>query len=246
MNPKDIVIQAAADLLQRHNAGAVERYVLPGYIEHSMTSELGVAGLRQMGQSAGSPPDGVGYELARVIAEDDLVVTHGLYRGLGPDPLVACELWRISDGKLAEHWGARQPFVATNPSGHSMIDGPTDVLEPERTAANKAIVDSFVNLIMMGGDRSQLPTFFDGDRFIQHNPVIADGVSGLGTAIQTGVWAALVERCDRVVAEGEFVFTQGSGVLDGRPAVFFDLFRVGSGKLAEHWDVVVTEEERRS
>src|SRR5213596_2439965 len=31
---------------------------------------------------------------------------------------------------------------------------------------------------------SQITLFFDGDRFIQHNPQIADGVSGLGHAIQ--------------------------------------------------------------
>jgi predicted SnoaL-like aldol condensation-catalyzing enzyme len=91
---------------------------------------------------------------------------------------------------------------------------------------------------MMGGDRSQLPTFFDGDRFLQHNPVIADGVSGLGAAIQSGIWAAVVERCHRVVADGNFVFTQAEGTLRSEPTAFYDLFRVADGRLAEHWDVV--------
>lgn len=57
-------------------------------------------------------------------------------------------------------------------------------------------------------------------------------------AIQTGVWAAVVERACRVLAEGEFVFTQGEGSLRGCPQIFYDLFRVKNGKLAEHWDVV--------
>jgi len=91
---------------------------------------------------------------------------------------------------------------------------------------------------MMGGDRTQITRFFDGDRFIQHNPQIADGVSGLGHAIQAGVWAAVVERVHHIVAQGEFVFTQGEGVLHGVPTVFYDLFRVENEKLAEHWDIV--------
>jgi predicted SnoaL-like aldol condensation-catalyzing enzyme len=123
-------------------------------------------------------------------------------------------------------------------SGHSMVDGPTEVTQPGKTASSRALVRGFVDLIMMGGDRSQIGRFFDGDHFTQHNPQIADGVSGLGEAIQTGVWAAVVERAHRILADGEFVFTQGEGTLQNRPTVFYDLFRVQHGKLAEHWDVV--------
>jgi predicted SnoaL-like aldol condensation-catalyzing enzyme len=68
--------------------------------------------------------------------------------------------------------------------------------------------------------------------------LIADGVSGLGEAIMKGVWPALVERCIRVVADGEFVFTQSEGSLDSAPTAFYDLFRVEHDRLAEHWDVV--------
>ena len=63
-------------------------------------------------------------------------------------------------------------------------------------------------------------------------------MSGLGSAIQAGVWAAVVEQVHHVVADGEFVFTQGEGILDGIPTAFYDLFRVENDKLAEHWDVV--------
>jgi predicted SnoaL-like aldol condensation-catalyzing enzyme len=172
------------------------------------------------------------------LGKGDLVVIHGLYHGLGPEPLVGCDLWRVAHGRIVEHWDAYHPWVQQNPSGHTMVDGPTRVTEPEMTAVNKQTVKAFVELIMMGGDRSQLPRFFAEDHFIQHNPVIADGVSGLGQAIQSGVWAALVTHCHRLVADGEFVFTQSEGILQGSPAAFYDLFRVEKGKLAEHWDIV--------
>jgi predicted SnoaL-like aldol condensation-catalyzing enzyme len=48
----------------------------------------------------------------------------------------------------------------------------------------------------------------------------------------------VVNRIHRIVADGEFVFTQGEGLLHGEPTAFYDLFRVENGKLAEHWDVV--------
>ena len=66
-------------------------------------------------------------------------------------------------------------------------------------------------------------------------------MSGLGHAIQAGVWAAVVERVHHIVADGEFVFTQGEGILHGVPTAFYDLFRAENDKLAEHWDVVFAE-----
>ncbi len=49
-----------------------------------------------------------------------------------------------------------------------------------------------------------------------------------------------------IVADGEFVFTQGEGILRGVPTAFYDLFRVEDGKLAEHWDVVFAKPDTLS
>jgi hypothetical protein len=54
------------------------------------------------------------------------------------------------------------------------------VRQPDQAAASRKFVEEFVDLIMIGKDRSQIARLFDGDRLIQHNPRIADGVSGLG------------------------------------------------------------------
>jgi predicted SnoaL-like aldol condensation-catalyzing enzyme len=238
MTPKDIVKQATAELLDQRDLTAVERYWAPDYVEHSAVREAGADALRAM---VGALPDGFRHERVRVFGQGDLVVTHGRYEGVDPSVMVVCDLWRVVDDLIVEHWGAHQPFVSVNPSGHSMLDGPTQITGPENTDANRTLVKEFVELIMMGGDRTQLPRFFDGDAFIQHNPLIADGVSGLGAAIQSGVWAAVVERCHWIVAEGDFVFTQGEGVLAGEPTAFYDVFRVAQGRLAEHWDVVFAQ-----
>jgi predicted SnoaL-like aldol condensation-catalyzing enzyme len=157
---------------------------------------------------------------ARVLAAGDLVVAHGVYHGLGQGPIAAFDLWCARGGKIVEHWDAHQPWVEETVSGHSMIDGPTEVTEPQNTDASRELGEQFVDLIMMGRDRSQIGRFFNSDHFVQHNPQIADGVSGLGAAIQTGVWAADVERAHRILADGEFVFTQGEGTFHGSQQPF--------------------------
>jgi hypothetical protein len=37
-----------------------------------------------------------------------------------------------------------------------MTDGPVTVTEPDKTAASRKLVGQFVELIMMGGDRTQI------------------------------------------------------------------------------------------
>jgi predicted SnoaL-like aldol condensation-catalyzing enzyme len=232
---KNLVRRATTELFGHRDLSTIDRSWAAGYVEHSTLAGPGLDGLRA---AASSLPAGFRHEWLRALSEDDLVVVHGLYHGFGPVPIVGCDLWRVADGKIAEHWDARQPWADQTVSGHTMTDGPATVTEPDKTAASRKLVEQFVELIMMGGDRTQITRFFDGDRFIQHNPQIADGVSGLGHAIQAGVWAAVVERVHHIVAEGEFVFTQGEGILHGVPTAFYDLFRVENDKLAEHWDIV--------
>jgi len=42
----------------------------------------------------------------------------------------------------------------------------------------------------------------------------------------------------QAVAEGNFVLAAPEGTFGGKPAAFFDLFRVDNGKIAARWDVM--------
>jgi predicted SnoaL-like aldol condensation-catalyzing enzyme len=238
VSAKELVEQAVHELFDQRDVSAVERYWSPGYVEHSILGADGIEALRDL---AGSLPAGFRHTRTRLLGEHDLVVAHGRYEGLGATPVVAFDVWRVADDKIVEHWDAHQAWATETLSGHTMLDGPAQISSPASTAASRRVVESFVELIMMGGDRAQIGRFFSGDHFVQHNPQIADGVSGLGQAIQTGVWEAVVDKVHRIVSEGEFVFTQGEGFLHGKPTAFYDLFRVEDGRLVEHWDVVFTK-----
>jgi hypothetical protein len=81
---------------------------------------------------------------------------HGTYFGLSPEPLVAFDVFRITDGRIAEQWQALQPVITQTASGRTMIDGHAEVTEPEKTAKNEAIVERFVDEVLVRGEFSGL------------------------------------------------------------------------------------------
>jgi len=60
-------------------------------------------------EHAATPFPDFSLTLQRMIAEDDQVWTHGVVR-VSPDapPVIVVDLWRIEDGRLAEHWDVGQ------------------------------------------------------------------------------------------------------------------------------------------
>jgi predicted SnoaL-like aldol condensation-catalyzing enzyme len=68
--------------------------------------------------------DTVHYEPGLAIAEGDFVAIHGRIRGWADTPQVVVDLFRIEDGRLAEHWDVMQEEVPTTASaaGISMFD----------------------------------------------------------------------------------------------------------------------------
>jgi predicted SnoaL-like aldol condensation-catalyzing enzyme len=80
-----------------------------------------------------------------------------------------------------------------------------------------------------------------GDKYIQHNPQIGDGLSGLGKALEALAKAGITMKYDKVhkvLGEGNFVLAASEGTFGGKHTAYFDLFRVENGKIAEHWDTM--------
>lgn len=237
MDSKTLVTTALTALFDTREPLALDRYWSPHYIQHSALAEDGLNGARALTKNL---PDDFRYELVRTISEGDFVVTHGVYHGFGPQPMIAFDLWRVENGLIAEHWDALMPKTAKTASGHSEVDGPTHVLQPSKTQDNKALIERFLDTVVIAGRFELLPNFFSGDHYIQHNPLIRNQVSELFADFemlsQQGR-ALVITKLHRVVAEGEFVFAQSAGTIGEKPAVFYDLWRVEEGKIAEHWDV---------
>ena len=176
----------------------------------------------------------------RVFADGDYVVAHTDYNFLGPK--IGFDIFRFEDGQIVEHWDNLQTTPeSTNPSGHSMVDGTAEIVDVEKTEENKQIAENFVKDVLMGQHPEKLTEYFDGNNYIQHNPGIADGLDGLGTALANMAQAGIEMKYDnlhKVLGKGNFVLTVSEGYLGGVHTSYYDLFRIENGKIAEHWDVI--------
>lgn len=103
-------------------ADAVERYVGSTYTQHNPQAADGTEAFIQFVTGFASQFPGVSIDIKRIVAEEDIVVTHGLLKTSADDPgTVAADFFRLEDGKIAEHWDVLQPFPDTSANEHPMF-----------------------------------------------------------------------------------------------------------------------------
>lgn len=232
--------QKVVALLKSIETGATEPvgYINPNkYIQHNLGVADGLAGFGAALQAL--PPNSAKANTVRVFQDNNFVFAHTDYNFFGPK--IGFDIFRFEDGKIVEHWDNLQETAKPNPSGRTMIDGSTEVKDLDKTEANKTLVRNFVEDILVNGKMEKLAGYYDGDNYIQHNPLVADKLSGLGKAL--GEWAKQgitmkYDKIHRVLGEGNFVLVVSEGNFGGKHNSFYDLFRVENGKIAEHWDVI--------
>ena len=121
-----------------------------------------------------------------------------------------------------------------------MVDGTTGIIDRDKTQDNKALVKKFVEDVLMGGNIEAMPSYYDGDSYIQHNPMVGDGLKAVMKSFQDlakqGV-SFKYEKIHMVIGEGNFVLVVSEAKVGGNTASIYDLFRVENGKIAEHWDI---------
>lgn len=145
------------------------------------------------------------------------------------------------DAKLIEHWDVIAEVVDETVSGHSQYDGPTEPTDLDLTEPNKQLVARFLNDVLKAGNYDQLTDYVSSEQYIQHNPLVGDGLEGLGAFVQ-----ALAERGDamrylavhNVIGSGDLVASLSHVDLGGQEFAVVDLFRVAAGRIVEHWDVM--------
>lgn len=235
--------QKVVDLLKSIETGAHEPagYINPNkYIQHNLGVADGLEGFGAVLQQL--PPNSAKANIVRVFQDGDFVFTQTDYNFFGPK--IGFDLFRFENGKIVEHWDNLQekPHVP-NPSGHTMIDGATTITDLNKTEDNKTLVRQFVNDILVNGKMDMIGNYIDGENYIQHNPQIADGLSGLGQAFEYMASQGITmtfSKIHKVLGEGNFVLSISEGSFAGNPTSFYDLFRVDQGKIVEHWDVIQT------
>jgi predicted SnoaL-like aldol condensation-catalyzing enzyme len=220
---------------------AVDRYLAPSFIEHDPLFANGLepqrAIIRQLKTNSA-----FSYRRVRALGDGDLVAVHGEIQGFFAKPAAVFDLFRLENGKIVEHWDAIQQEEAPNPSGRTMLDGPTYIEGHSRGRAeqNKTIADRLVETTLVDREASRLGEFISANTYLQHHPGVGDGLANVQAFLSAGIQNDGLRylKIHHTLGQGNFVLLHSEGEADGAKLAFFDLWRVEGGKMVEHWDVV--------
>jgi predicted SnoaL-like aldol condensation-catalyzing enzyme len=212
-------------------------YVNPNkYIQHNLQVGPGPAGVAALIKNM--PPD-ASVNTIRVFEDGDYVFAHTQYNFFGPR--IGFDIFRYEDSLIVEHWdNLQETATEPSPSGHTMIDGPTIASDLDKTDANKALMQRYME-DLLAGRRETFPRYFNGTQYIQHNPWVADTIPGLIAGLQALAakgQAVVYKSVHKILGEGNFVLVVAEATFGGVPTGIYDLFRIEKGRIAEHWDTL--------
>lgn len=211
------------------------------YIQHNLAYETGKEAFLGSVEYLGNAPVKTTYKNIRAFEDGDKVILHSVYNFAGAGEQVAFDIFRFEDGLIAEHWDNLANIAPANPSGHTQIDGETNIDESYNTEETKTIVANFVGDVLRGENPDKLTSYFDGDSYIQHNITMSNGLSGLGKALEELAKQNIKMeyfKTHMVLGSGNFALAVSEGAFANEKTTYYDLFRVENGKIAEHWDVM--------
>ena len=237
MASKKDQIRALLKAIETGDAAAVAVVNEAKYIQHNPHTHEGSEGLAALFERLSKTSPKV--NVVRAFEDGDFVFAHTEYDFSSAK--VGFEVFRFQDGQAVEHWDNIQPRQGPGPSGHTMVDGPTEATDQELTETNRELVRTFIDDVYVNQRLGKLEQYVDAASFTQHDPHIADGIPALRAALEAPFGSGKnlqYDRIHRVLAEGSFALCVSEGVRAGIHTSFYDLFRVANGKLVEHWDTI--------
>ena len=171
------------------------------------------------------------------------------------------DIWRMENGKFAEHWDVIQPIAADYASSVGCGVGGTYEAAKQAgdtsakpvcgkpdpkgdKAANKRLVLDYMAMGYKPGKLADAIETYLAPDFVQHSGHIPPGRQGLIDYMQPKMAARLADhrtsKVQHVIADGDLVLVHRlvTSDSDKRGAAYIDLFRVRNGKITDHWDIV--------
>ena len=205
------------------------------YVQHNPQTREGSEGLASLFKRLSQTSPRV--NIVRAFEDGEFVFAHTEYDFASRK--IGFEVFRFEGGRAVEHWDNIQERRGPNQSDRTMVDGPTEATDLEHTESNRALVQSFVDVVLVGGCLERLTDFVEQDSYAEHNPQLGDGVSVLRRALAVKHKSRRhidYHRVHRVLAEGNFALCVSEGNYGGVHSAFYDLYRLANGKVVEHWD----------
>jgi len=224
---KTIVLECYRKIIRDLDLTVVDSYIKEDYIQHSPTVKDGRAGLMEMLtflKTLPKPAEASPSPIIRVIADGDFVAVHLDVKFMGKRAAVI-DLYRLADGKLAEHWDASQAHPEKQDSPITMTNGTTVIEDSADADKSRKLVKDFCEKVVVAGSTIEADKYLTPG-FIEHN-----AVSGLLSP------ADYIIKVHRIMGEGNFVVSQCECIGTDKTFAQYSIFKIEDGKIAEHWRV---------
>jgi len=120
MTNKELALLAITDVFVHRDINAFDKYFSENYIQHNPTIPNGTEVLKHFVPTL---PADFKYEPGLVAESGNFVMVHGRYENWNKKSMIAVDIFRIENGKLAEHWDVMQEEVppAISANGNAMF-----------------------------------------------------------------------------------------------------------------------------
>jgi len=117
-----LVLDMYARVLGPLDSSHMDEFFTSGYIQHNPTVVSGPEGLKGLLDRARVQSPHAEHRVKRVFADGDYVIAH-VHVIINPGELgrAVVDIFRIQDGKIAEHWDVAQPVPESSANTNTMF-----------------------------------------------------------------------------------------------------------------------------
>jgi len=117
-----LVAEMYERVLKPLDSSAVDRFFASDYIQHSPMASTGAQGLKDFLDWARARSPQAEHRIKRMFVDGDYVIAHvHVIINPGDRGNAVVDIFRIADGKLAEHWDVGQEVPSRSANGNGMF-----------------------------------------------------------------------------------------------------------------------------
>ena len=234
-NAKNLYLHGIQD---GHAREAVTQYTGNRYTQHSTGVKDGIEGFVEFFEPFIERNPKRDIQIVRALEDGQFVFVHA-YQSLndGESQWVTTDFFDTDENdKIIEHWDVITEYAAQTPSGHTSVDGPTEVTDLDKTEANKQLVRHLIRDVLIGEKPENIDTYISSQKYIQHNANVPDGLEHFKPLALAAKRSLIYDEIVLLVGQGNFVASLCKASWEGAPYAQVDLFRIEDGLVVEHWD----------
>lgn len=218
---------------------AVSKYTGDRYTQHSNLVRDGADGFVEFFEGFIERNPVRDMQVVRTLEDGQYLFVHA-YQSLnnGEAEWVTLDFFDTDeDDRIVEHWDVIAEYSDSTPSGHTSVDGPTEVSDVDRTEENKTLVRALIeDVLMPGGNPHNIDQYVSAHQYIQHNRDVFDGLEHFKPLAIDPNRPLNYDEIVLLVGQGNCVATLCRANWEGAPHAQADLFRIEHGLVVEHWD----------